>query len=56
MDLILEVKQQQEKRLKKVNMIKQTNIIILSIFPIEKPQYISLVLFDEPSLDLTKRA
>ena len=27
----------------------------LSIFPIEKPQYISLVLFDEPSLDETKR-
>ena len=27
----------------------------LSIFPIEKPKYISLVLFDEPSLNLTKR-
>ena len=27
----------------------------LSIFPIEEPQYISLVLFDEPYLDVTKR-
>ncbi len=27
----------------------------LSIFPIEKPKYISLVLFDEPFLDATKK-